>query len=92
MKRSNGEGSIWFSRSQGLWAAEIVLPDGKKKRKRNKHQKVVREWLEKEKESVRHGVWVSTETARYGDFLDRYLEEVASLLLGRLPSLVIHII
>jgi integrase len=76
-KRSNGEGSIWFNEAKGLWTAEIVLPDGKNKRKRNKRQSVVREWLEKEKEAVRGGVWVSGEPVKLGYFLDRYLEEVA---------------
>lgn len=76
-RRSNGEGTIYFSRAQGLWVAEIVLPDGKKKRKRSKRQSIVREWLEKEKETVRRGVWVSGESVTYGEFLDRYLNEVA---------------
>ena len=58
--------------------AEIVLPDGKKKRKKNKLQRVVREWLESEKEAMRRGTWVSTEAVLYGDFLDRYLSEVAT--------------
>lgn len=77
MKRSNGEGSVWYSRSQKLWAAEIVLPDGKRKRKRSKRQSVVREWLDKERKAVSGGVWVSSEKAKYGEFLDRYLDEVA---------------
>lgn len=77
-KRSNHEGSIWFSESQKLWAAEISLPDGKKKRKRSKRQSVVREWLEKEKEAVRGGTWVSGESVRVADFMDRYLSEVAT--------------
>ena len=77
-RRSNHEGSIFWSEAQKLWAAEIVLPDGKKKRKRSKKQSVVREWLEKEKETVRGGTWVSGEAVRLSDFLHRYLEEVAT--------------
>jgi integrase len=77
-RRANHEGSIFWSEAQNLWAAEIVLPDGKKKRKRSKRQSVVREWLEKEKEAVRGGSWVSGEAVKYGDFLDRYLTEVAT--------------
>ena len=50
------------------------MPDGK----RSKRQSVLREWLEKEKEAVRGGTWVSGEVVRLGDFLDRYLEEVAN--------------
>src|SRR5215216_5418007 len=77
-RRANHEGSLWFANDQQLWAAEIVLPDGKKKRKRSKKQSVVREWLEKEKEAVRGGTWVSGNSVKYGDCLDRYLDEVAS--------------
>ena len=77
-KRSNGEGSLYFSEAQNTWVAEILLPDGKKKRKRNKLQRVVRSWLEKEKEALRHGMWVTNENTLYSDFLDRYMKEVAS--------------
>lgn len=77
-KRSNGEGTIYLSKAKGLWTAELVLPDGKKKRKRSKRQSVVREWLENEKQAVRVGTWVSGEPVKYGDFLERYLEEVAA--------------
>lgn len=52
-RRANHEGNIYRSEAQKLWAAELVLPDGRKKRRRSKRQSVVREWLEKEKESVR---------------------------------------
>jgi integrase len=77
-KRSSGEGSLFFSQAQKTWMAEIVLPDGTKKRKKNKLQRVVRSWLEIEKEALRRGTWVSTEYVLYGDFLDRYLKEVAT--------------
>jgi site-specific recombinase XerC len=39
---------------------------------------MVRDRLESQKEAVRGGVWVASDKARYGEFLDRYLEEVAS--------------
>ena len=77
-KRSNGEGSIFHSEAQNTWMAEIVLPDGTKKRKKNKLQRVVSTWLESEKEALRRGTWVSAEAVTYGDFLDRYLREVAA--------------
>ena len=76
-KRPNGEGSLFYSDTLKTWVAEIVLPDGTTKRKKNKLQRVVRTWLETEKEALRRGTWVSTEAVLYGDFLDRYLKEVA---------------
>ena len=77
-KRADGEGSLFFSESEGVWIGEVVLPDGRKKRKRSKLQKIARAWLEEQKEAVKEGMWVSDETARYGDFLDRYMEEIAA--------------
>src|SRR5688500_4238611 len=76
-RRASGEGSLYFSKAQNLWAAEIVLPDGKKKRKRSKRQIVVREWLDGEKEAVKRGSWVSGTSVKFGEFLERYLDEVA---------------
>lgn len=77
MKRSNGEGSLFYSEAQQTWVGEVVLPDGRKKRKRNKLQRVVREWLEQQKEAIRKGTWVSNESVCYGDYIDRYISEVA---------------
>lgn len=75
-KRPNGEGSLFYSDTLKTWVADIVLPNGTTKRKKNKLQRVVRTWLESQKEDLRRGTWVSTETVKYGDFLDRYLKEV----------------
>src|SRR5690349_20873014 len=76
-KRNNGEGSLFYSDSLQTWVGDIVLPDGTTKRKKNKLQRVVREWLEEQKESVRKGGWVSTNSITYGEFFDRYMAEVA---------------
>jgi integrase len=77
-KRSNGERSLYHSEALDTWVAEIVLPDGREKRKKNKHQRVVREWLDVQREAVRRGSWISNETVKYGDFLDRYMRDVAA--------------
>jgi len=77
-KRSSGEGSIYFSNALNTWVAEIVLPDGRKKRKKNKRQSVVKSWLDGQKETVRRGTWIANENVRYGDFLDRYMRDVAA--------------
>lgn len=76
-KRPNGEGSLFYSDYLNTWVGEIVLPDGRTKRKKNKLQRVVRSWLDAQKEALRRGTWVATEAVKYGDFLDRYLREVA---------------
>ena len=64
-RRASGEGSLYYSDALNTWVAEIVLPDGRKnrkKRKKNKRQSIVRAWLEGQKETVRGGTWVANES------------------------------
>ena len=44
-RRSAGEGTVFFWEQKGLWVGRITLPDGKKRTKYNKVQKVVKDWL-----------------------------------------------
>jgi hypothetical protein len=76
-RRAKGDGALWFSETEKVWIGEIVLPDGKAKRKRNKLQKVVRAWLDEQKEAVRDNRWVSKDTVKCGEFFDRYLTDIA---------------
>jgi len=56
-RRANREGSLFFSNSESVWIGEIVLPDGRKRRKRSKFQKVVRDWLDEQKKTLKEGTW-----------------------------------
>jgi integrase len=76
-KRSKGEGTIFFSKSQGLWVAEISLPDGKRKRKYSKAQKTVREWLLAQREALRDGLLLEDDRVTVSEFVDRYMDQVA---------------
>jgi integrase len=80
-RRAKGDGALWFSETEKVWIGEIVLPDGKAKRKRNKLQKVVRAWLDEQKEAVRENRWVSKDTLKCGEFFDRYLTDIAQATL-----------
>ena len=75
-RRSKGEGTIFFSESEDCWIAEIVLPDGKKKRKRSKKQSVVREWLQTSLSDVRDGVLVVDDQMTVSQLFDRFLGDV----------------
>jgi integrase len=77
-RRANNDGSLFWSESEKVWIGQIVLPDGKRKRKRNKLQRVVKTWLDEQKELIRSGTWVSDESTKYGDFIDRYMSDVAA--------------
>jgi integrase len=55
-----------------------VLPDGRRKAKSNKSQKVVRDWLQTQRQSIRDQLWTSDDSVTVGEFLGRYLKDVAT--------------
>ena len=75
-RRSNGEGSMYL-REDGLWCAQITLPDGKRKYKYGKTQKEVKDWLLEQRKLVNDGLLTTSEDSTFGAFLDRYLTEIA---------------
>jgi integrase len=77
-KRSPGEGTIYFSKTQNLWVSQITLPNGKRKTKYDKSQKVVQAWLLTQRTALRQGLLVEEDKMTYGDFLSRYFNDVAT--------------
>jgi integrase len=61
-----------------MWVAELVMPNGKPKRKYSKFQKVVKDWLHDQREAIRDHRWIDNEATTFGDFLARYVRDVAS--------------
>ncbi len=76
-RRAHNEGTI-YQREDGLWVAQISMPNGRRKSKYGKTQRAVREWLEEQKGALKDGVWVESEKITLGTFLDRYLSDVAA--------------
>jgi integrase len=76
-RRSKGEGSIWYSKGDGRWKAQITLPNGDRKGKSAKTQREVRDWLIEQRKQVSDGLYVTDDQIKLGDFLNRYMEEVA---------------
>lgn len=74
-RRSNGEGTLFFSKSEERWIAEISLPNGKRKRKRAKSQKKAQRWLLEMRKQVQDGFISKDENITVGEFLERFLEE-----------------
>ena len=77
-RRSNNEGSIFLEQSTNLWCADITLPDGRRKRKRSKSQKVVREWLLAQREAIRDNLLIQDENITVEIYLDRFMHDVAA--------------
>ena len=75
-RRKNGEGTIFFSKTHGLWVARITLPNGKRRAKTSKNQKVVKEWLLSQREALHEGIWVENDKVTLSEFIDRYLTNV----------------
>ncbi len=76
-KRSNGEGSIYFSESENTWVAEITLPDGKRKKKRSKKQQVVKDWLFEYRKQIKENGRLIDERMALSQFLVKFLEDTA---------------
>jgi len=77
-RRARGEGTIYFSQTQGLWVAQITLPTGKRKVKYSKTQKVVKDWLLSQREALHKGNWVENDKVTLSEFFDHYMSNVAS--------------
>jgi integrase len=80
-RRADGEGSLFWSETEQTWIGEIILPNGKKKRKRNKKQQVVKAWLLDQRKAVSENRILPNENLTLGTFLDRFITDVASLTL-----------
>jgi integrase len=76
-RRSKGEGTIYFNDCIDRWVAQITLPNGQRKSKSSKVQKEVRDWLIDQQNKLRQGLYVADDQIKLGDFLDRYMEDVA---------------
>ena len=87
-RRAHNEGSI-YQRKDGLWAAQVLLPSGKRKYKYSKTQKEAKDWLQKEQRAIADGLVVIDEKVLFGDFLDRWFDEVAKPLL-RPATIAVH--
>lgn len=76
-RRGRGEGTLFFDQVRSRWVGQIVLPNGKRKSKTAKSRKEVLDWLTTQKSAVLKGTYVTDDKLTLGDFLDRYLEDVA---------------
>lgn len=76
-RRTKGEGTIYYSKNVDRWIAQITLPNGQRKSRNSKYQKVVREWLVDQQKSAKDGLYVTNDKIKLGNFLDRYTEDVA---------------
>jgi len=67
-----------YQRPDGLWTAQVTLPNGKRKTKYGKSQKLVRDWLHEQQNSVRQGAWTDSASVTVKDFLERYRSDVVA--------------
>lgn len=76
-RRQKGEGSIWFSKSENTWICEITLPDGRRKKKRNKVKQVVVDWRFEQRQNIHLNLPLKDDKITLGHYLDRFMDDVA---------------
>jgi integrase len=76
-RRSKGEGSIWYSKGDGRWKPQITLPNGQRRGKSARTQREVRDWLIEQRKKASDGLYIADDQIRLGDFLERYMRDVA---------------
>ena len=77
-RSSRVEGTVVYRRKDGLWCAQITLPNGKRKTKYAKSQKETRDWLVLQQNTVRQGVWTNADSLTVEVFLNQYLNDVVA--------------
>src|SRR5512146_2938801 len=75
-RRSRNEGSIYFIREKGLWAAQLTMQDGSRRVKYSKKQGAVKEWLLASRNALRNGLLPNNEQTTVSQFLGVYLDTV----------------
>ena len=76
-KRSDGEGSLYFSEKENTWIAEVTLPNGRRKKKRSKKQQVVKDWLLEYRNLLKEDFPLVDEKITLAEFLVKFLEDTA---------------
>ncbi len=75
-KRANNEGSLYYSKAEKCWIAEISLPSGKRKKKRSQKQNVVKDWLLEQRKNIQNNLFISDDKISFQEFATRFLNEV----------------
>lgn len=80
-RRTKGEGTIYYDKGISRWKAQITLPNGKRKSRASKSQKEVQDWLFDMRKKVNEGLNATDEKIKLGQYLDRYMTDVAAYTL-----------
>jgi integrase len=76
-RRTKGEGSIFWSRSEKTWVAEITLPDGRRKKKRSKDKKTVQDWRLEQLKAISENRAIPDSKKTFKQFSEIFLTDVA---------------
>lgn len=76
-RRTKGEGTVFWSRSEKYWIAEITSPDGSRKRKRSKERQIVSDWLFEQRKTISEYRQLPDDKISFNQFADRFLEDIA---------------
>jgi integrase len=76
-RRTKGEGSIYYSQSESTWIAEAWMPDGTRKKKRNRDKTIVKAWLAEQQQALKENRAVPDDKITLAALTDRFLKDVA---------------
>lgn len=76
-KRSHGEGTLYYDEKNDRWVAQVSLPNGKRRTKSGKDKKKLLDWLTEQRSKIKRGTFVTDNKIKLGDYLDRYMEDIA---------------
>jgi integrase len=86
-RRSKGEGTV-YQRPDGLWVAQITLPDKRRITKYAKSQREVRDWLFLKRKELAEGTFANDERMTVNVFIDKWFELVKPRL--RISTQTVH--
>lgn len=76
-RRSKGEGSLFYSKTEKTWIAKITLPDGRERRKRSKNKFKAQTWLFEQRKAISDRRVLVNESVTVNSFCDSFLKDVA---------------
>ncbi len=75
--QEKGNGSVYYSRGEQRWIAEITLPDGSRKKKRSKTRKEADNWRYEQIKALSEGRTLPDDKITFDEFADKFLSDVA---------------
>ena len=78
LRRSSGEGTVFFLEAKRLWVGKLYLPNGKRKVKYGRTQKEVKTWLLEQRRALSQGIVIDDQKITVDEFVQRWYDDIAT--------------